>query len=390
MTRTHADEFTHNACAAPTAHKQRKKKRMKKHKKKGKTHVPIRRERTIDHLDPTSATHAADQAAIKAARQRAQAEKAERIDYSLFEQLKFPSLGGGLLFDSAGHELSSAQHKQLLLETSEDRSYYISESTRKDGRSRSRNRTTTPLHALAILMRADQAAGLAALEKHPELRHLIKPFLWQAFKVVAAEFTAATGLEVLAGQVHPEEGMLHLHLTYSSVSADHQLLWKRGHRGRHGLRLLGPSHGGTLRLVAAGFIPASEGSLALHDLNDRVRELGGEQPIDWRLSLVVEGLVERFIESHGLQAIFSAEAERYRAGLAARRAERPEQLKAAKMKAESERDQLRAEVAQLKAQLAQTNKHAPAFLPVISPATALPPLPSISLQRDVRDRGRSR
>jgi hypothetical protein len=349
--------------------------------KKGKTHVAIKRERTVDHLDPTSATHSADQVAAKAIRERAQASKAERIDYSAFDDLKYPSLGGGLMYGPDGRELSSAEHKRLLIETAEALARYLSEGTRSNGRARRRYRKTTALHSLAVLMRADQAAGLAAIEQHPEMRHLVKPFLWQVYKVVAAEFSAATGLEVIAGQVHPEEGVLHLHLTYSSVSAEHELLWKRGHRGRHGLRLLGPSHGGTLRLIAAGFLPASEGSLAIHDFNDRVRELGGEQPIDWQLSLVVEGLVERFVESHGLGSIFADAAERYRAGLAVRRAERPAALKAAKIKVEQERDQLAGEVAKLKAQIAKLATHAPAFLPQLKRSPALPPLPSISLSR---------
>jgi hypothetical protein len=355
---------------------------------KGKLHVAIRRQRTVDHLDPTSATHAADQAAAKAARERAQADQAARIDYGLFDQLKFPSLGGGLMFDADGRELSSDEHKQLLFATAEARAYYLSEGARKNGRTRRRQRRTTPLHSLGVLLRADQAAGLAAVERHSELRHLVKPFLRQVFKVVAAEFSAATGLDVIAGQVHPEESVLHLHLTYSSVSADHELLWQRGHRGRHGLRLLGPSHGGTLRLVAAGFLPACEGSLALHDFKSRCRELGGEMPVDWRLSLVVEGLVERFVETYALHGIFADAAEHYRAGLNARRAERPAALKAAKKNAEQDRDRLAAEVAQLKAQLSKLAAHVPAFLPQLS--APLPPLPNLSLHRVVRECERTR
>jgi hypothetical protein len=337
----------------------------------GKMHVNVSAMRTIEHLDPTTELHVADHIAANAARLRSEAAKAERIETGLHRRLKYPSLGGGLMSLGDGGELSSDEHKNLLSDTAKARAYYFSEGTRKDGRIRRRKRPTVPLHSLGILMRPDHAAALAEVEKHPEMRHLVKPFLLQVLRVVAQDFSAATGLDVIACQVHPEEGCLHLHLTYSSVSTDHRLLWQRGHRGRHGLRLLGPSHGGTLRLIAAGFLPASEGSMAARDFRDRVRQLHGDLPVDWQLSVAVEGLVEAFAEQHGLQGAFAGHRTRYHSELSLRRSERPAALKSAKEKVEGERDHLAAEVRALKAQLAKIAK-------AISVPIPLPRIPSSS------------
>ena len=320
---------------------------------KGKTHVTVKKERTIAHLDPHSKTHADDQAAAKAARAKEKQEKAEK-SVAAPMKLKYPSLQGGVLCAPDGIEISSDEHTKLLKEISSTRSYYYGLRERAGKRATPRKRKTDPLHSLAVLMRPDHALALALLERDPTRRGLVRPLMLRACRLVSAEFAAATGLEPIACEIHPEEGCLHLHLTYSTVSADHRLLWSRGHRGRHGLRLLGPSHGGTLRLVAAGFLPPSEGELALHDFKGRCRELHGEVPIDWKLSLAVEGLVEAFSAKHGLGKPFADAAAKYRADLNARRAEKPEALKASKDKAENENARLRREVAELRDQLAQT------------------------------------
>ena len=338
---------------------------------RGKIHVDVSATRTIEHLDPRTERHAADHAAAKVARLRSEAAKAERIETGTHRELKYPSLGGGLMSSGDGGELSSSEHKNLLNDAAKARGHYFGEGTRKNGRLRRRKRQTVPLHSLAILMRPDHAAALAEVEKHPEMRYLIKPFLLQVLRVVAQDFTAATGLDVIAGQIHPEEGCLHLHLTYSSVSADHRLLWRRGHRGRHGLRLLGPSHGGTLRLIAAGLLPESEGSLAMRDFKDRVRQLHGDLPVDWQLSVAVEGLVEAFAERHSLQGILADQKKRYHSELLLRRSERPAALKSAKEKVEGERDRLASEVRTLKAQLATITK-------AISVPIPQPRIPSLS------------
>jgi len=319
---------------------------------KGKIHISVKRARTIAHLDPRDLVHASDKLFAKAVRERERAASAERIETRSGDDLKFPSLGGGFMLKPDGREISGEDHFRLLAKAAVSRSYYFADSIRDDGRPRRRKRPTHGVHALAVLFRPDQASALAQMDGIPALRAKVKAFLVRCFGVVVQEFQAATGLEVLAGEIHPEEGCLHFHVVYASVSADNELLWQRWQRGRHGLRLLGPSHCGMLRLITAGFLPRSDGAHARHDLESRRRALNGDDPIDFRLAFTIDLLVERFASAPELAPIFAQASERYREQLNLRRAERPSALKAAKQKAEEERDKLAAEVASLKAELA--------------------------------------
>ena len=355
-------------------------------KPQGRTHVTVRqgRDRTLRHVDPNDPLHAADHvrfsAAYRAARERERDQPRERPT----QTLKFPSLGGGFMLDSEGNELTSAEHFGLLKSAQEGRGWYWQETKRADGTLRLRKVPTDAVHLLALTVRPDYAAALAFLSSHPKGAARVRPFLVRALRLAAEEFQAATGLEPLALQCHPEEGTLHGHLAYSSVSGDNRLLWTRSGKGRKGLRLLGPSHCGTLRLAEAGYLSDNDAALARNDLADRVRHNLGEDPVDLRLGRLLDGLCEQFFAG-GLRKVFVWAADRYRRDLAARRTERPDALKAAKKEAEHERDRLAAEVVQLRAEIARLAAMPPVFAPPPSqPAFApglLPPLPQISLTR---------
>ena len=319
----------------------------------GKTHIAIEFPRTIDHLDPNSTTHIADQIESKQVRQKNKQMFAERADLRPLQGFKFPTLGRGFMAGKNGLELSGPAHKKLLTEATQARAWYWSDGEREDGVKRRRKRKTKGIHTLAVLMRPDQVMALEVLDKNPKYSHLTRPLIIEIMKAIGIEFESATGLEVIAYNIHCEEGCLHLHLTYASVSAENELLWSRCHAGRHGLRLLGPSHGGTLRLIKAGFLQKSEGVFAIKDFLDRVSKLEGDRPIDWQLACLIEGMIEVFSEKHKLRSVFNEAAEKYRGDLLARRAERPDALKAAKNKAEAERDSLAHKVAELTAKVAE-------------------------------------
>ena len=205
------------------------------------THIAVNRVRTIEHLDSKSDTHASDRERAKQARERRVAMKQIRNDERTNEALHYPSLGGGVLFGPDGRELSRTEHKALLVEAIVERSYYLRDEVRADGRSRRRKRKADGVHNLAITLRPDVSLLLAALERDPRTRQIVRPFLRRLARELAREFAALTGLEVLAVELHPEEGNLHLHLSYATVTADNRLLWPERTVGRKGLRCLGPA-----------------------------------------------------------------------------------------------------------------------------------------------------
>jgi hypothetical protein len=316
------------------------------------THIDVCSVRTVEHLDSNSAVHAIDRERAIEARARKTAMRQYRNDDRPNEQLKFPSLGGGLLLAPDGGEVSGNEHKSQLVAAIAKRSFYWRDEVRSDGRLRRRKRKTKGIHNLAITARPDFAAMLSALERSPRHRHLVRPFVVQLARDLATEFAALTGLEVLFIEGHTEEGNLHLHISYASVSASNELLWAYRSTGRKGLRCLGPWHIGNLRLSLAGYVPKDDAALAVADLR-RVQSRHGELPVDWLLSVAADGRCEAFVEKHGLHAEFAAAAERYGREVRERRAQRPDQLKAKASMAESERARLANENAALREQVRQ-------------------------------------
>lgn len=303
---------------------------MKRNKTiQGRTHIKLKkdRDRTLLHLDPLNPLNASDHARFSALYKAARARESVLALYGRArDDLKFPSLGGGFMLDSTGKEITSEEHFVLLKAEQELRNYYVQETTRNNGTTRLRHCPSDPLHALAISYRPDHALALHLMEKDPANRTQIKQFVRRMLVEIAAEFQIATGLPVVAGECHPEEGNLHFHLVYATISRDHRLLWNIQGKGRKGLRLLGPGHIGTLRLVDAKYLAERDASLARKDLTDRMRSIRGELPVDLRLSLALDALCDQFFKAT-FPELYLRASKQYREELRQRMNERPSALK---------------------------------------------------------------
>lgn len=94
-------------------------------------------------------------------------------------ELRYPSLGGGLLLRPDGSELSGEEHKELLLTAINQLGFYLRNEIRADGRTRQRRRKTKGVHSLALTLSPERAMLLEALERNPKTQYLVRPFLIQ-------------------------------------------------------------------------------------------------------------------------------------------------------------------------------------------------------------------
>ena len=304
------------------------------------------RKRSAEHLDPLHETHKADQRKAKAARE--QLAQSVPVSVAPAETLKFPSLAGGKRLDKHGRELSP-EDCQAAIEAAQGRSFYYADYKKRDGTTSQRKCPTKPVHQAAISYFPAYDLAFSRLER---LGLGIAPVIRDHSQVLIHEFTAATGYEVIAATVHPEEGNLHHHLLWTHVNEEHQLLHGRSGRGRRGPRFLGPALTGTLRLVDKGIWPEEDAFMARKFFADRIR--GGQEPVDWVLSQVLDGLAEKTLS--GLSAAFpwvkdvwdGAEKD-YRQTVLARRAARPDLLAERLTSLEDENASLRAEIERLRA-----------------------------------------
>jgi len=184
---------------------------------------------------------------------------------------------------------------------------------------------------------------------------------------LGAEFERLSGYQLEASELHPEEGSLHLHLTYSTVDPDHKLLHPVGGPGRKGLRLAGPSIIGTLRLVDAGIWPESDGRLAQKWLADRRR--GGVEPVDLSLSQYLDGLAEKALLAVGscepaARAIIAGARADYVKAAREKRETRPDVLEERVGELEGRNAQLTAEVEQLRLELSRVREARVSRIPV--------------------------
>jgi hypothetical protein len=317
------------------------------------------KKRTGEHLDPQHDTHVQDYYAALKARQ----ELASNLTVSIApaEPLKFPSLAGGKRLDPTGCELSPQEFQERIKEA-QKRTFYWADYKKRDGTLSQRRCPTVPVQQSAVSYFPAYDLAFARIEQ----RGLgIAPAIHEHAQTLINEFTSATGYEVVAAAVHPEEGNLHHHLIWTHVDKDNRLLHNASGRGRRGPRFLGPSLIGTLRLVDKGIWPEEDATLARKFFADRVRK--GESPIDWVLSQVLDGLAEKTLM--GLSAVFpwvrgvweEAEAD-YRATAVERRAARPDLMAQRLTSLESENANLRAEVERLRS------------APVAPPAILAPPM----------------
>ena len=305
--------------------------------------------RTGPHLDPQDPQHAIDRAA--SLKMQAWDELSARTEELFGEpvSLKFQSLGGGFTCAPDGRIMSGSQHKNALDGILDSRSWYLGE-TVKRGKYIQRERDTHPLWSLASLLRPHHSAGLLELDTNPKNWPKLKRLFRWLGKQLAAEFERRTGLEVVAIEIHPEENNPHIHITFASVSADHRLLWARGHVGRHGLRMLGPSLIGALWQIKHGLRTKEDEELAKRIFKERCREADGE-PIDWHMTDQLEKWIDSWIDKNGFRPVFDRALEGYLASARAKLAE-----KADKVHLVQERDDVVARATSLEQENCQKEK----------------------------------
>ena len=340
---------------------------------KGRTTAKVGSIAAIVHLDSTSDLHAEHQELSK--KLHAQARARVSIPLPSPEPAKFPSLGKGLMFDGNGALIDSESHVALLTRLNRERGFYRATETRKNGTSYERKLPTVGIHQLAVTYYPVHSTTLARLDKSGIP---VRDIVIGHTQKLGHEFARLTGYEVVAMQIHPNEGILHPHMCYATVDKENKLLHSLNGRGRRGLRFLGPACIGTLRLVENGVWPEDDAEMARRFLAGSVRK--GQEPIDWVLSRYLDGLAEKSLmdlskQFTGVADIWNATARDYKIGAIARREERPD-LMAKRIEAlASENDALRNELAQLKADgLAPTPE---------MPATGLLGLPLLGLPTDM-------
>lgn len=193
---------------------------------------------------------------------------------------------------------------------------------------------------------------------------------------LGTEFQRLTGYEVVAMQIHPNEGILHPHICYASVDKENRLLHSLSGRGRRGLRFLGPSCIGTLRLVENGVWPEEDAEMARRFLSGSIRN--GQEPIDWVLSRHLDGLTEKSLldlcnQRPEVAEIWKSADREYKTGALTRREERPDLMAKRIEDLTNENGALRNELARLKADFPAPTHEVPAVgimgLPLLEPTT---------------------
>lgn len=313
---------------------------------KGRTTATVGSVNSITHLDSSSDLHAEHQELSKRLHSEARAQVT--VPMSVPEPAKFPSLGKGILFNGEGAPIDSESHLQLLGQLNRDRGHYIATETRKNGASYQRKLPTVGIRQLAVTYFPVHSMTLARLDKSGIA---VRDVVMDHTRRLGLEFGRLTGYETVAMQIHPNEGNLHQHICYATVDAENRLINPLGGRGRRGLRFLGPSCIGTLRLVEHGLWPESDAGLARNFLAGSVR--GGMEPVDWVLARYLDGLAERSLleMSHfnpAVKDIWEGVVKEYASYATARREARPD-LMAKRIDAlTGENEALRAELAALR------------------------------------------
>lgn len=314
-----------------------------------------------------------------------------RIEDRPLAPLLYPSLGGGMFFNRGINPLSGLAVRELHEEIRTQRGYYYAWVKQENGKRKRKKRKTKPLKQLTLNFRRDYAMAFMACEGTPFQNLLLKELEDVILPEIIEYFEAQTNLEVISIHIHSEEGNLHLHLAFSKVSVENELLWLKREVGRHDLRLLNFSHTGTLRLVRGGFLDESVGEKARIDLADRMQG-SGEEPIDWVLSKYLDDYCEDIFNREGLQPIYQQARDEYAEGLELRMAQKPKALKqelermqsrvseveeqALQHASELEREleTLRAQNAALKAENTRLKEQKPVVvaMPVAQPKSAKP------------------
>lgn len=273
---------------------------------KGKTHTKVSSQRSIDHLDPSSDQHKEDQIEHRQIRQfeKVPLNWMEDACNSYLTGEKFISLGDGVILNPQGDEISSEEFSETINQTAEQRNFYWLHYVEKKSGKKKRRRIKKvgdepirPIRQQAVTFRPDHSLALHLLDKErSSARDTLKDWVKQMALECAKYFQNETGYEPLAITIHPNEGCLHFHIVYATISKDNALLHNHRYdesgklkRGNPDLRRAGPCQVGLERARMNGIeIPDKERHLGL--LEDKMR--GGELPIDIRLAEVLDGVVE--------------------------------------------------------------------------------------------------
>jgi hypothetical protein len=313
---------------------------------KGRTTATVSSVSSITHLDSSSDLHAEHQELSK--RLHSEARSQVTVQMPAPQAAKFPSLGKGILFNGEGEPIDSDSHLQLLSQLTRERGNYIATETRKNGATYKRKLPTTGIRQLAVTYFPIHSMTLARLDN---MGIPVRDVVMDHTRRLGVEFGRLTGYETVAMQIHPNEGNLHQHICYATVDAENQLINPLGGRGRRGLRFLGPSCIGTLRLVEHGLWPEADAGLARKFLAGSVR--GGVEPVDWVLARYLDGLAERSLleMSHfnpAVKDIWEGVVKEYASYATARREARPDLMAERIETLSAENAALRDELAALK------------------------------------------
>lgn len=285
---------------------------------KGRTNTKVYDQRSIDHLDPTSDRHKEDQVEYRKVRQAHSLNWMEESRSSYLLEEKFKSLGDGLILDPDGNEITSEQYQDSVKSVIENRSYYwlhyIEKKSGKQKRRRikgSKKNPLRPIRQIAVTFRPDHSLGLHEVDQKSTTEtaaKLLREFIRRSALECSRSFSEETNYDVIATEVHPNEGCLHFHILYATISNDNKLLHTSSSelgtrkRGNPDIRLAGPCQIGLERARTNG-IPIPNEELHLEFLRDKIRQ--GELPADLKMSEVLDGCVERLqMENPQVRPIF--------------------------------------------------------------------------------------
>ena len=251
--------------------------------------VKITGDKSIEHLDPDSAQHINDYKWAKARRERKAEQKLLNSMTPSDGLPKLKCLGKGLRISRDGRFLTSQQFYQLVKESKKLRCKYKYWEQRGDGRTTCKKRKIQGVKNYAITMRPDIDAGVKSYDAFKDGKGGIRTKITNCAMLAAKEFEILTDYQVLAIAVHPNEGVLHFHLIYATVTLDQELLGDTTRSaGRRGIPNMGPRNLGLVRLASAGLRSAKEARVGYLDLK-RIKTRSGSPPIDLMLAEMVDG-----------------------------------------------------------------------------------------------------
>lgn len=280
----------------------------------GKINASLNEARSRQHIDPRSSTHRQDFRQARAKVSNARILRRERLAGSTNPKLQHASLDVGICLDADFRELSFDAHQALLARIHNESGFYLSARADRPGKRRRRRVSRGGLKTMAVTFRPDHAIALSSMEETHA--GTIRAFMVELSKIAVEEFEAMTGLTVEVIEIHPEEGVLHLHITYRVVR-DGQHLLANGERGWQGVHRLRQGVLGVLRQVGGNVRSASDAQWAYEELARVLNEVcGGDFPVNFEIARAVDAAFELLSLDPALRPIFAAAKEKWRQDVA--------------------------------------------------------------------------